>query len=245
MKRRVATNWKEKRFSRDGRGTTRWSLYFPQMEKGKRREAKRRRERWRSMWEMYVWTRKRGEINSRGLHGIGRIGVYFTENIPCNCNDDLYRDKRIDFLPRISPCPRRPKKGLHYTIYTSIIQGSVCALFSSRQFFTEIENPLKDSGGRIYRCSISALYIFIEEWIRRIERESMTWKWMMEILSVEASRVHHRYFSQHRDPGRWLISYIFDSNTSWISSSYFTFHAYLLWIARSRYTNFHRSRNLL
>lgn len=146
MKRRVATNWKEKRFSRDGRGTTRWSLYFPQMEKGKRREAKRRRERWRSMWEMYVWTRKRGEINSRGLHGIGRIGVYFTENIPCNCNDDLYRDKRIDFLPRISPCPRRPKKGVHYTIYTSIIQGSVCALFSSRQFFTEIENPLKEDG---------------------------------------------------------------------------------------------------
>lgn len=143
-----------------------------------------------------------GRDKFRGLHGIGRIGVYFTENIPCNCNDDLYRDKRIDFLPRISPCPRRPKKGVHYTIYTSIIQGSVCALFSSRQFFTEIENPLKDSGGRIYRCSISALYIFIEEWIRRIERESMTWKWMMEILSVEASRVQHRYFSQHRDPGR-------------------------------------------
>lgn len=86
--------------------------------------------------------------------------------------------------------------------FIRLLFRDVCALFSSRQFFTEIENPLKDSGGRIYRCSISALYIFIEEWIRRIERESMTWKWMMEILSVEASRVHHRYFSQHRDPGR-------------------------------------------
>lgn len=32
---------------------------------------------------MCVWMQK-GEINSRGLHGIGRIGVYFTdtENIP-------------------------------------------------------------------------------------------------------------------------------------------------------------------
>lgn len=43
--------------------------------------------------------------------------------------------------------------------------------------------------GRIHGCSISTLYTFIKEWIGRIERESMTCKWMMETLSVEASRV--------------------------------------------------------
>lgn len=175
MKRRVATNWKEKRFSRDGRGTTRWSLYFPQMEKGKRREAKRRRERWRSMWEMYVWTRKRGEINSRGLHGIGRIGVYFTENIPCNCNDDLYRDKRIDFLPRISPCPRRPKKGVHYTIYTSIIQGSVCALFSPI-FYRD-----RESFKGFWRTDISMLDFCTLYLYRRMDSTNRARKYDVEV----------------------------------------------------------------
>lgn len=174
MKRRVATNWKEKRFSRDGRGTTRWSLYFPQMEKGKRREAKRRRERWRSMWEMYVWTRKRGEINSRGLHGIGRIGVYFTENIPCNCNDDLYRDKRIDFLPRISPCPRRPKKGVHYTIYYSGI--SVCIIFVSPIFYRD-----RESFKGFWRTDISMLDFCTLYLYRRMDSTNRARKYDVEV----------------------------------------------------------------
>lgn len=174
MKRRVATNWKEKRFSRDGRGTTRWSLYFPQMEKEKRREAKRRRERWRSMWEMYVWTRKRGEINSRGLHGIGRIGVYFTENIPCNCNDDLYRDKRIDFLPRISPCPRRPKKGVHYTIYYSGI--SVCIIFVSPIFYRD-----RESFKGFWRTDISMLDFCTLYLYRRMDSTNRARKYDVEV----------------------------------------------------------------
>lgn len=173
MKRRVATNWKEKRFSRDGRGTTRWSLYFPQMEKEKRREAKRR-ERWRSMWEMYVWTRKRGEINSRGLHGIGRIGVYFTENIPCNCNDDLYRDKRIDFLPRISPCPRRPKKGVHYTIYYSGI--SVCIIFVSPIFYRD-----RESFKGFWRTDISMLDFCTLYLYRRMDSTNRARKYDVEV----------------------------------------------------------------
>lgn len=137
---------------------------------------KRRRERWRSMWEMYVWTRKRGEINSRGLHGIGRIGVYFTENIPCNCNDDLYRDKRIDFLPRISPCPRRPKKGVHYTIYTSIIQGRVCIIFVSPIFYRD-----RESFKGFWRTDISMLDFCTLYLYRRMDSTNRARKYDVEV----------------------------------------------------------------
>lgn len=240
MKRRVATNWKEKRFSRDGRGTTRWSLYFPQMEKGKRREAKRRRERWRSMWEMYVWTRKRGEINSRGLHGIGRIGVYFTENIPCNCNDDLYRDKRIDFLPRISPCPRRPKKGVHYTIYYSGI--SVCIIFVSPIFYRD-----RESFKGFWRTDISMLDFCTLYLYRRMDSTNRARKYDVEVddgnsfgRSIACSPPV--FFITSRSGT--VINFL-HLRFEYLLDILFLFHAYLLWIARSRYTNFHRSHNLL
>lgn len=82
----------------------------------------------------------------------------------------------------------------------------------------------------------------IKEWIRRIERESMKvddgnssgWS-----ITCQSSRKdHHRYFSHH-NPGRWLISYIFDSCTdaSWISASYFTFHfIFYEWLDRDTRT---------
>lgn len=44
MKRRVATNWKEKRFSRDGRGINNKTI-LPASGKKEGRETKRRRER--------------------------------------------------------------------------------------------------------------------------------------------------------------------------------------------------------
>lgn len=94
---------------------------------------------------------------------------------PCNCNDDLYLDKRIDFLLRIS---RRPKTRNSSPLYFLYIYYSELYYFYRESF-----------KGRIHGCSISTLYTFIKEWIGRIERESMTCKWMMETLSVEASRV--------------------------------------------------------
>lgn len=94
---------------------------------------------------------------------------------PCNCNDDLYLDKRIDFLPRIS----RHQEQQSIVLFVYLLFRAVCVHYFYRESFK----------GRIHGCSISTLYIFIKEWIGRIERESMTCKWMMETLSVEASRV--------------------------------------------------------
>lgn len=110
-------------------------------EGGKGNETKEReRDGWRNMWGMYVRTRKRREINSHGLRGIGRaefilrIRRIFLSR--CNCNDDLY--KRIDFLPRISPGQRPEQESIILSMY--LLFKNVRALFSSRQFFTDRES---------------------------------------------------------------------------------------------------------
>lgn len=106
---------------------------FPQAgrrREGKRNEGERERDGWRNMWGMYVRTRKRREINSHGLRGIGRaefilrIRRIFLSR--CNCNDDLY--KRIDFLPRISPGQRPEQESIILSMY--LLFKNVRALFS-------------------------------------------------------------------------------------------------------------------
>lgn len=63
------------------------------------------------------------------------------------------------------------------SIIPFIIQGSVCALFSSRQFFTEIENPLKDSGGRIISMlDFCTLYLY-----RRMDSTNRARKYDVEV----------------------------------------------------------------
>lgn len=156
---------------------------------------------------------------------------------PCNCNDDLYLDKRIDFLLRISRRPKTRNSSPLYFLYIYYSELCVCIIFT--------ENPLK--GGYMDARSLHFTPLSkngLDESSAKVWRASGWWKHfrLKHRVSEFTRRDHRRYFSQHRDPGRWLISYIFDSNASWISSPYFTFHA--LWMARSGYTNFHRSCNL-
>lgn len=130
---------------------------------------------------------------------------------------------------------QRPGTAVHCTFCISIIQS--CIIFT--------ENPLK--GGYMDARSLHFTPLSkngLDESSAKVWRASGWWKHfrLKHRVSEFTRRDHRRYFSQHRDPGRWLISYIFDSNASWISSPYFTFHA--LWMARSGYTNFHRSCNL-
>lgn len=124
MKRRVVTNWRKRNVS---------------LEKAILATGKETKERER---EKYGWRNMRGctwiwEINSRGLRGIGRAefilrirGVSLSR---CNCNDDLYRAKRIDSLPTIPRNWSLLYCNFIYSLFTDARITFRCT--SSRRFF--------------------------------------------------------------------------------------------------------------